>query len=247
MSTVLRLARVQKPVGREFVAPAGARLAREDVDSNFLNRERTRGRRLHSAHDRLLPLNWEGRDNQCAPGARARHPARCRKPDQGPGRDDNPASDRDLPPSQSPVRRLGLVATGNCLAKICTESDAPSPEGEGFGGPLEVGSLRLRPTQRFPLEAGSRRGLCRTRARVLLALYPKVDVILVRLVRDVVRNHRVRHIPAAAVVVVPAGPKVAAPERLPQMAEICEKPMLRLRMLKLSPEGEGFNPPKGGE
>jgi hypothetical protein len=31
------------------------------------------------------------------------------------------------------------------------------------------------------------------------------------------------------------------------MAEICEKPMLRLRMLKLSPEGEGFHPPKVGK
>ena len=97
------------------------------------------------------------------------------------------------------------------------EVNTPSAEADGFTGPLEVGQRRLTPT-------GERAGIA----------MPRVDghepPIRGRLLQGAPVNH------------LPFRDRAQA-----RLNGLLMQPAPRGFMLKLSPEGEGFNPPKVGQ
>lgn len=132
---------------------------------------------------------------------------------------------------------FGFVCPGQTLdfqrcPGNCTGVNTPSPEGEGFGEPLEVGLLRLKPTESTQLKLAQDEGFVGPCPGAFLALHSKIRLLLlVRLVLDVRRDHLVCHVPAAATK-VPPSPQVTPPKRPPQVRKL---PQQRVRTLPLQP------------
>ena len=112
--------------------------------------------------------------------------------------------------------------------------NTPSPEGEGFGEPLEVGAFRLKPAEGSPLKQAKAERF----DRPLRA--PSAPAA-----RRQTRKPRSSQNRLAVL-------RRARKAEVDLVGAMCPMPVahadiLLRTMLKLSPEGEGFNPPKVGQ